>query len=117
MSKHYHDVGDLRFLKEMGKLARPQNLAPGWGWIRLLAVRTAPFQENTASSSPWLWRARPNVLTEAHVKGAKAGRLTRGNRRELSDCSCLARWEWQRTAPWRCSVTTSCESRIESRPE
>jgi hypothetical protein len=24
MSEHYHDVGDLRFLKEMGKLAPPE---------------------------------------------------------------------------------------------
>ena len=27
MSEHYHDVGDLRFLKEMGKLA-PTGSAP-----------------------------------------------------------------------------------------
>lgn len=29
MSEDYHDVGDLRFLKEMGKLAPTEFNAPG----------------------------------------------------------------------------------------
>jgi len=39
VSEHYHEVSDLRFLKEMGN-SRRQNSMPGWIWTRLLAVRT-----------------------------------------------------------------------------
>ena len=50
MSEHYHDVGDLRFLKEMGKLA-PQNSTPGSAWIRLFPAKVELFRESIANSS------------------------------------------------------------------
>jgi hypothetical protein len=50
MSEHYHDVGDLRFLKEMVN-SRQRNSTPGSPSTRLLAATTEPFRENIASSS------------------------------------------------------------------
>jgi len=50
MSEHYHDVGDLRFLKEMGKLA-PTEFNAWFGLDKILsAAMAAPFRENTANS-------------------------------------------------------------------
>ena len=62
MSEHYHDVGDLRFLKEMVN-SRLQNSKPGSPWMRSFAVRTALFHENIASSSHSGLLLRPSFPT------------------------------------------------------
>lgn len=63
MSDHYHDPADLRFLKQMGKLA-PNDFN---AWLNLDKIvgreDGAIPRKYYANSSLWLWPARRSALT------------------------------------------------------
>ena len=61
MSEHYHDVGDLRFLKEMGKLA-PAEFNAWLNLDKIVGREDGQFQESIANSSPWGLLSRLNAL-------------------------------------------------------
>jgi AhpD family alkylhydroperoxidase len=72
MSEHYHDAGDMRFLKEMGKLR--QDGAIPRKYRELIALGVA-----FTTQCPY--------CIEGHVKGAKAVGATR---EEIAEASLIA---------------------------
>jgi len=93
MSEHYHDVGDLRFLKEMGKLAPKEFNA----WLALDKIIgredgaiPRKYRELIALGVAFN-HAMPLLHRGARESRQGRGRMSRGDYRELDDCSCLAR--------------------------
>ena len=62
MSEHYHDVADLRLLKEMGKLA-PTEFNAWLNLDKIVGREDGAIPESIASSSHWESRSQPNAPT------------------------------------------------------
>src|ERR1700693_2678163 len=78
MSEHYHDVGDLRFLKEMGKLAPTEFNA----WLALDKIvgrddGAIPRKYRELIALGVAFTTQCPYCIEGHVKGAKAVGTTR----------------------------------------
>ncbi|SRR6266496_5845811 len=95
MSEHYHDVGDLRFLKEMGKLA-PTEFNAWLGLDKIVGREDGaiPRKYRELIALGVAFTTQCPYCIEGHVKGAKAAGASRarGNHRKLTDCRRLARW-------------------------
>jgi len=77
MSEHYHDVGDLRFLKEMGKLA-PEEFKAWLALDRILGRDGAiPKKYRELISLGVAFTTQCPYCIEAHVKAAKAAGVSR----------------------------------------
>lgn len=88
MSEHYHDVGDLRFLKEMGKLAPIEFNA----WLTLDKVvgredGAIPRKYRELIALGVALTTQCPYCIEAHVKGAKAAGVSR---EEITEGSMIA---------------------------
>jgi AhpD family alkylhydroperoxidase len=88
MSEHYHDVGDLRFLKEMGKLAPTEFNA----WLSLdNMVRredgVIPRKYRELIALGVAFTTQCPYCIELHGKGAKAVGATR---EEIAESSLIA---------------------------
>ena len=88
MSEHYHDVGDLRFLKQMGKLA-PTEFNAWLAFDKIVGREDGAiprkYRELIALSVAVTTQC-PYCI-EAHVKGAKAAGATR---EEVTESSLIA---------------------------
>ena len=88
MSEHYHDVGDLRFLKEMGKLAPTEFNA----WLALDKIvgredGAVPRKYRELIALAVAFTTQCPYCIEVHVKGAKkAG----ASREEITETSMIA---------------------------
>jgi AhpD family alkylhydroperoxidase len=77
MSEHYHDVGDLRFLKEMGKLA-PEEFKAWLALDRILGRDGAiPKKYRELIGLGVAFTTQCPYCIEAHVKAAKAAGVSR----------------------------------------
>src|SRR5260370_31371877 len=88
MSAHYHDVGDLRFLKEMGKLAPTEFDA--WRSLEKVVAREGgaiPRKYRELIALGVAFTTQCPYCIEAHVKGAKAAGVSR---QEISEASLVA---------------------------
>jgi AhpD family alkylhydroperoxidase len=88
MSEHYHDVGDLRFLKEMGKLAPVEFKA----WLALDDIvkredGKIPRKYRELIALAVAFTTQCPYCIEAHVKGAKAAGTSR---EEITESSLIA---------------------------
>ena len=88
MSEHYHDVGDLRFLKEMAKLAPTEFNA----WLALDKIvgredGAIPRKYRELIALAVACTTQCPYCIEAHVKGAKAAGASR---EEISESSLIA---------------------------
>src|SRR5919202_626141 len=88
MSEHYHDVGDLRFLKEMGKLAPTDFNA----WLALDKIVTredghVPRKYRELIALAVAFTTQCPYCIEVHTKAAKLAGVTR---EELSETTFLA---------------------------
>ena len=88
MSEHYHDAGDLRFLKEMGKLA-PTEFNP---WLNLDNIvrredGTIPRKYRELIALAVAFTTQCPYCVEVHVKGAKTAGASRG---EIAESSLIA---------------------------
>jgi AhpD family alkylhydroperoxidase len=88
MSEHYHDVGDLRFLKEMGKLAPTEFNA----WLNLdkIVARedgTIPRKYRELIALAVAFTTQCVYCIEVHTKAAKAAGVSR---EELTETAFLA---------------------------
>ena len=94
MSEHYHDVGDLRFLKEMGKLAPTEFNA--WLGLDNIVRRedgAIPRKYRELIALGVAFTTQCPYCIEGHVKGAKAVGATREEIAEsCTDCRRPARW-------------------------
>ena len=92
MSEHYHDAGDLRFLKEMSKLAPTEFSA----WLALDKIVTRedgaiPRKYRELIALAVAFTTQCPYCIEGHVKGAKTAGASRagGFSREISKPSKL----------------------------
>jgi len=88
MSEHYHDVGDLRFLKEMGKLAPTDFNA--WLALDKIVVRedgAIPRKYRELIALAVACTTQCPYCIEVHTKGAKAAGASR---EEVTESSLLA---------------------------
>jgi AhpD family alkylhydroperoxidase len=88
MSDHYHDAGDLRFLKQMGKLAPADFNA----WLNLDKIVSRedgaiPRKYRELIALAVACTTQCPYCIEAHVKGAKAAGASR---EEVTESSLLA---------------------------
>jgi AhpD family alkylhydroperoxidase len=88
MSEHYHDVGDLRFLKEMGKLAPTEFNA----WLSLDNIvrregGAIPKKYRELIALGVAFTTQCPYCIEVHVKGAKAAGASR---EEITESSLIA---------------------------
>src|ERR1700723_3042554 len=88
MSEHYHDVGDLRLLKEMGKLAPTEFNA----WLALDKIvgrdgGAIPRKFRELIALGVAFTTQCPYCIEGHVKGAKAVGATR---EEIAEASLIA---------------------------
>ena len=88
MSEHYHDPGDLRFLKEMSKLAPTEFNA----WLNLdkIVARqdgAIPRKYRELIALGVAFTTQCVYCIEAHVKGAKAAGASR---EEITETSMIA---------------------------
>lgn len=88
MSEHYHDVGDLRFLKEMGKLAPTEFNA----WLSLDKIvgregGAIPRKYRELIALGVAFTTQCPYCIEAHVKGAKTAGASR---EEITEASLIA---------------------------
>jgi AhpD family alkylhydroperoxidase len=88
MSEHYHDVGDLRFLKEMGKLAPADFNA----WLALDNIvrredGAIPKKYRELLALAVAFTTQCPYCIEVHTKGAKAAGATRA---EVTETSMIA---------------------------
>jgi AhpD family alkylhydroperoxidase len=88
MSEHYHDAGDLRFLKQMSKLAPNEFNA----WLNLDKIvgredGAIPRKYRELIALAVACTTQCPYCIEAHVKGAKA---TGASREEITESSLLA---------------------------
>lgn len=88
MSEHYHDVGDLRFLKEMSKLAPPDFNA----WLALDNIvrredGAIPRKYRELIALAVAFTTQCPYCIEAHAKGAKTAGASR---EEVTEASMLA---------------------------
>src|SRR3954468_22295858 len=88
MSEHYHDAGDLRLLKEMGKLAPGEFEA----WVNLDRIvgredGAIPRKYRELIALAVACTTQCPYCIEAHTKGAKAAGATR---EEVTESSLLA---------------------------
>src|SRR5678815_3861405 len=88
MSEHYHDVGDLRFLKEMGKLAPTEFNA----WLDLDNIvrredGAIPRKYRELIALGVAFTTQCPYCIEVHVKGAKAAGASR---EEITESSLIA---------------------------
>jgi AhpD family alkylhydroperoxidase len=88
MSEHYHDVGDLRFLKEMGKLAPTEFNA----WLNLDKIvgredGAIPRKYRELIALGVAFTTQCPYCIEAHVKAAKAAGASR---EEITESSLIA---------------------------
>jgi len=88
MSEHYHDIGDLRFLKDMGKLAPTEFNA----WLGLdKIVGHSEEIPRTHCTGCCLHDAMPLLHRSARKSRKDRGRLARGSYRKHAPCSRAAR--------------------------
>ena len=88
MSEHYHDVGDLRFLKEMGKLAPPEFNA--WLGLDKIVGREGgaiPRKYRELIALGVAFTTQCPYCIEVHVKAAKAAGASR---EEITESSLIA---------------------------
>ena len=88
MSEHYHDVGDLRFLKEMGKLAPAEFNA--WLGLDQIVGREGgaiPRKYRELIALAVACTTQCPYCIEAHVKGAKGAGASR---EEIAESALLA---------------------------
>jgi AhpD family alkylhydroperoxidase len=88
MSEHYHDAGDLRFLKEMGKLAPTEFKA--WLTLDRIVARedgAIPRKYRELIALGVAFTTQCPYCIEGHVKGAKAAGATR---EEIAESSLIA---------------------------
>jgi AhpD family alkylhydroperoxidase len=88
MSAHYHDAGDMRFLKEMGKLAPTEFKA----WLGLDEIvrredGAIPRKYRELIALGVAFTTQCPYCIEGHVKGAKAAGATR---EEITESSLIA---------------------------
>src|ERR1700757_1932170 len=88
MSEHYHDVGDLRFLKEMGKLAPTEFNA----WLNLDKIvgredGAIPRKYRELIALGVAFTTQCPYCIEVHTKAAKAAGASR---QEITEASLLA---------------------------
>jgi len=88
MSEHYHDPADLRFLKQMGKLAPNEFTA----WLNLDKIvgredGAIPRKYRELIALAVACTTQCPYCIEAHVKGAKAAGASR---EEITESSLLA---------------------------
>lgn len=88
MSEHYHDAGDLRFLKEMSKLAPTEFNA----WLNLDKIvgrqdGAIPRKYRELIALAVAFTTQCVYCIEAHVKGAKAAGASR---EEITETSMIA---------------------------
>lgn len=88
MSEHYHDVGDLRFLKDMGKLAPPDFNA----WLALDNIvrredGAIPRKYRELIALAVAFTTQCPYCIEVHTKGAK---MAGASREEVTEASMLA---------------------------
>lgn len=88
MSEHYHDAGDLRFLKEMGKLAPTEFNA----WLELDKIvgregGAIPRKYRELIALAVACTTQCPYCIEAHVKGAKTAGASK---EEIAESSLLA---------------------------
>jgi AhpD family alkylhydroperoxidase len=88
MSEHYHDVGDLRFLKEMGKLAPTEFNA----WLNLDKIvgrdgGAVPRKYRELIALGVAFTTQCPYCIEVHVKAAKAAGASR---EEITESSLIA---------------------------
>ena len=88
MSEHYHDVGDMRFLKEMGKLAPTEFKA--WLGLDNIVRRedgAIPRKYRELIALGVAFTTPCPYCIEGHVKGAKAAG---GTREEITESALIA---------------------------
>jgi AhpD family alkylhydroperoxidase len=88
MNEHYHEVGDLRFLKEMGKLAPTEFNA--WLGLDNIVRRedgAIPRKYRELIALGVAFTTPCPYCIEGHVKGAKAAGATR---EEIAESSLIA---------------------------
>ena len=88
MSEHYHDVGDLRLLKEMGKLAPTEFNA----WLNLDKIvgredGNIPRKYRELIALGVALTTQCPYCIEVHVKNAKAAGASR---EEVTECTFIA---------------------------
>ena len=88
MSEHYHDVGDLRFLKEMGKLAPTEFNA----WLALDNIvrredGAIPRKYRELLALAVAFTTQCPYCIEVHTKGAKTAGASR---EEITETSMIA---------------------------
>jgi AhpD family alkylhydroperoxidase len=88
MSEHYHDVGDLRFLKDMGKLAPVEFNA----WLNVNKIvghedGAIPRKYRELIALGVAFTTQCPYCIEAHVKDAKAAGVSR---EEITESSLIA---------------------------
>ena len=88
MSDHYHDPGDLRFLKQMGKLA-PNDFN---AWLNLDKIvgredGAIPRKYRELIALAVAFTTQCPYCIEVHVKGAKASGVSR---EEITESSLIA---------------------------
>lgn len=88
MSEHYHDVGDLRFRKEMSKLA-PAEFNAWLGLDKIVAREggAIPRKYRELILFGVAFTTQCPYCIEAHVKGAKAAGASR---EEIAESSMIA---------------------------
>src|SRR5271154_5354966 len=102
MSEHYHDAGDLRFIKEMSKLAPTEFNA----WLNLDKIvgrddGAIPRKYRELIALGVAFTTQCPYCIEVHTKAAKAAGASRGEIAESSLIAAALRAERQPTAPWR----------------
>src|ERR1700690_2798952 len=85
MSEHYHDVGDLRFLKEMGKLAPTEFNA----WLNLDKIvgredGAIPRKYRELIALGVAFTTQCPYCIEVHLKNAKSSGASRGEVTEIT---------------------------------
>jgi AhpD family alkylhydroperoxidase len=88
MSEHYHDVGDLRFFKEMSKLA-PHDFSAWLALDKIVAREDGaiPRKYRELIALAVACTTQCPYCIEAHVKGAKSAGASR---EEIAESSLLA---------------------------
>ena len=88
MSEHYHDAGDLRFLREMGKLS-PTDFNAWLGLDNIVAREDGaiPRKYRELIALAVACTTQCPYCIEAHAKGAKAAGASRA---EIAESSLLA---------------------------
>src|SRR5881628_896226 len=88
MSEHYHDIGDLRFLKDMGKLAPTEFNA--WLGLNKIVGRdegAIPRKYRELIALAVACTTQCPYCIEVHVKALKAAG---GTAQEVTECSLIA---------------------------